>query len=233
MSTDARRRALARLACTIAGAAGALLGGGVRAAAYDEFYAAIRRDDDRQVSTWLLRGVNPNTPEPGLGPPIVMAARLKSYRALKALLVSPETQVDATDGSGETALMLVCQAGDLDAARLLIGKGAQVNRPGWTPLHYAVAGGHLPAVKLLLEQHYAYIDAASPNGTTPLMLAARQKFPSIVQHLIAEGADPTLRNEAGFTAADYLRATGDAELAAWMKERAREFDAKYRSPRPQ
>ncbi len=225
---DSPRAARRRLALAALGALAVLRAGATSAAAYDEFFEAIRQDDDRRVGTWLLRGVNPNTPEPTLGPPIVMAARLKAYRAIKALLASPETQVDATDARGETALMLVCAAGDVDAARMLIAKGAQVNRPGWTPLHYAASGGHLDMVKFLVEQHYAYIDAASPNDTTPLMMAARQRFPSIVQYLVGEGADPTVRNEAGLTAVDYLQYTGNAELAAWMREKAREFDAKYR-----
>ena len=38
-------------------------------------------------------------------------------------------------------------------------------------------------VKLLLD-HDAYIDTASPNGTTPLMMAARGNHPSTVTLLL-------------------------------------------------
>jgi ankyrin repeat protein len=35
-------------------------------------------------------------------------------------------------------------------------------------LHYAATSGHLPIIELLLEQHAV----RSPNGGTPLMMAA-------------------------------------------------------------
>ena len=43
-------------------------------------------------------------------------------------------------------------------AELLLQKGAQVNRPGWAPLHYAATGGSIPMVELLLE-HHAFIES--------------------------------------------------------------------------
>jgi len=39
---------------------------------------------------------------------------------------------------------------------------------------------------LLLDEH-AYIDAASPNGTTPLMMAAHYGTPSAVKLLLEAG----------------------------------------------
>jgi ankyrin repeat protein len=47
----------------------------------------------------------------------------------------------------------------------LIARDADVDNPGWAPLHYAASGGHLDVVRLLLKEH-AYIDADSPNGST-------------------------------------------------------------------
>ena len=49
----------------------------------------------------------------------------------------------------------------------------------------------------------AYIDAESPNGTTPLMMAARYGSEKAVQLLINEGADLTLKNQLGLTALDF------------------------------
>ena len=45
-------------------------------------------------------------------------------------------------------------------------------------------------MRLLLEES-AYIDATSPNGTTPLMMAARYGSPEAVKLLLEEGAEPT------------------------------------------
>ncbi|MCV4600843.1 ankyrin repeat domain-containing protein, partial [Escherichia coli] len=78
----------------------------------------------------------------------------------------------------------------------LISRGADVNKTGWTPLHYAASQEDVRIVRLLLD-HHAYIDAESPNKTTPLMMAARYGSEEIARHLLDEGADPTLRNERG------------------------------------
>ena len=42
--------------------------------------------------------------------------------------------------------------------RALIARGAQVNRLGWTPLHYAASKGQLAMAQLLL-QHKAMVNA--------------------------------------------------------------------------
>jgi ankyrin repeat protein len=99
----------------------------------------------------------------------------------------------------------------------LLAKGAQVNRPGWTALHYAAAAGDLDIMKLLLERH-AYIDAESPTGTTPLMLAAREGQQEAVRLLLEEGADAALKDRAwNETAAEFaLRAQ-----KPWIAEQIR------------
>jgi ankyrin repeat protein len=57
----------------------------------------------------------------------------------------------------------------------------------------------------LLLEHHAYIDASSPNGTTPLMMAAFYGTPSAVKLLLEAGADPLLKNEQSLTAIDFAQ----------------------------
>jgi ankyrin repeat protein len=90
----------------------------------------------------------------------------------------------------------------LELAKTLIKRDADINHPGWTPLHYAATGGQTAIIKLLLEES-AYIDAESPNGTTPLMMAARYGNGKAVQLLINEGADLHLKNHLGLSAIDF------------------------------
>jgi ankyrin repeat protein len=59
-------------------------------------------------------------------------------------------------------------------------------------------------VALLLEES-AYIDAESPNGTTPLMMAAQYGEPDVLRLLLKEGADARLRNQQQLTALDFAR----------------------------
>ena len=79
------------------------------------------------------------------------------------------------------------------AVRKADRRDADVNKTGWAPLHYAASGGteqHLRIAALLLENH-AYIDAASPNGTIALMMAAQYGSAEMVKLLLDERADPT------------------------------------------
>jgi ankyrin repeat protein len=68
-------------------------------------------------------------------------------------------------------------------------------------------------MNLLLDEH-AYIDAASPNGTTPLMMAAHYGTPSAVKLLLEADADPTLRNNVGLNAFDFAQSAMRLESAA-------------------
>ncbi|MBP9640277.1 MAG: ankyrin repeat domain-containing protein, partial [Acidovorax sp.] len=77
---------------------------------------------------------------------------------------------------------------------------------------------HTRILALLLENH-AYIDAASPNGSTPLMMAAQYGTREALQLLLEEGADPALKNQLGLTATDFAlrvdrREAADAIAAA-------------------
>jgi hypothetical protein len=162
-------------------------------------------------------------------PILLIAVRHGSSRVIADLLAIQQVRVDVLNRLGETPLMIAALQGDLKNARRLVELGAQVNRPGWTPLHYAATGGHVAMTRWLLEES-AYIDAESPNGTTPLMMAARQGRQSIVELLISEGADPTARNEAGFTVTDYLDRNGLLELARRAEVAARAFRKQYGLP---
>ena len=177
------------------------------AGAYDDFFAAILRDNPGNLQTLLRRGVDANTPSPEGQRGLTMALAAESMKAAEVLMNWPKTDVNALNRKGESPLMLAAIKGNKDAAELLIKKGADVNKTGWTPLHYAASSGQLAVISLLLEQH-AYIDAESPNGTTPLMMAAMYGTGEAVNLLLAEGADAQLKNQQGKTALDFAQ-TGE------------------------
>jgi ankyrin repeat protein len=188
----------------------------------ESFFEAIRNDRIDMVRRWLQRGMDVNSFDARGDPILLIAVRHGSSKVIADLLAAQQVRVDALNRVGETPLMIAALRGDLVIARRLVELGAQVNRPGWTPLHYAATGGHVAMTRWLLEES-AYIDADSPNGTTPLMMAARQGRQTVVELLISEGADPTARNEAGFTVTDYLDRNGLLELARRAEVAARAF----------
>jgi uncharacterized protein len=203
-----RRHVLASL---VLGAAAPALWAG----AYEDFFVAILRDDADAITALLRRGFDPDTRDPKGQVGLTIALQNGSDKAFAALLSAPKINVDARNAEDESPLMMAALKGKLEAVRALLARDADVNKTGWTPLHYAASAGssqHLAIIALLLENH-AYIDATSPNGTTPLMMAAQYGSTEAVQLLLDEGADPTLRNMLKLTAADFALRVSRTEAA--------------------
>jgi ankyrin repeat protein len=172
------------------------------AGSYEDFFMAVKQDTPNPIQNLLRRGFDPNTVDPGGQTGLFIALREPSPKVAQVLIDWPKTDVNRLNGKGESALMLAALTDQQDLAEKLIKKGADVNKTGWTPLHYAATKGHLAIISLLLEQH-AYIDAESPNGTTPLMMAAMYGTAAAVKLLLQEGADPQLKNQQGLTALEF------------------------------
>ena len=185
------------------------------AGAYEDFFVAILRDDGDAITALLRRGFDPNTRDPKGQVGLTIALQNGANKAVAALLASRRLNVEARNAKDESPLMMAAIKGNVEAVKALIARDADVNKTGWTPLHYAASAGspqHAVIISLLLENH-AYIDAASPNGTTPLMMAAHYGSTEAVQLLLDEGADPTLKNQLGLTAADFALRVSRTESA--------------------
>lgn len=182
------------------------------AGSYDDFFVAIKRDDPKAVTRLLERGFDPNTPSQEGLHGLYIALRDGSLKAAGALIDWPKTNIDARSPKDETPLMMAALKGHTEVVRKLMDKGADVNKTGWTPLHYAATNGHLVIMQLLLDEH-AYIDAESPNGTTPLMMAAHYGSPAAVKLLLEGGADPRLKNQLGLSAIDFAQRGSRSEAA--------------------
>lgn len=180
---------------------------------FSEWFNAIRADDVRRVRALLARGFDPNSIEPErFDTGLILAIRHRSRKVFALLLETDGVRLDARSLNGDTALMVSAFLSDTAMAIALIEKGAGINQPGWTALHYAAASGNLTIIRRLLDEA-AYIDAESPNRSTPLMMAARSGHRDAVRLLLDEGADVSLKNEAGLRAADFARTQGHGELA--------------------
>ena len=166
----------------------------------------------RSVSQILERGFDPNSPNNKGQVGLYLALRDDSPQVAAVLLASPRLKVDAANLAGETPLMMAALRGNLEWTQRLIDRGAQVNRDGWTPLHYAASGPEPKVVSLLLDRG-ALIDALAPNKSTALMMAAGYGALDSTPLLLMRGANPRLRNDAGLNAADFAR-TADREKLA-------------------
>lgn len=192
------------------------------AGSYDDFFMAIKRDDAGTVTALLNRGFDANTLNPDNEHGLFLALREPSLKVATVLINWPKTNVETRSPQDESPLMLASIKGLTEVCQQLIARGADVNKPGWAPLHYAATNGHLAVMTLLLDNH-AYIDAASPNGTTPLMMAAHYGTPAAVKLLLEAGADPLLRNDQGLSAIDFAQRANRPDsagiIAAFVRAR--------------
>lgn len=172
------------------------------AGSYDDFFAAVQRDDTVAVTGLINRGFDVNTLSPKGESGLMIAIKASAPAVAMLLARSGATQIDARNSADETPLMVAALKGLTPLCVQLIERGADVNKPGWTPLHYAATGGQVAVIDLLLER-YAYIDAESPNGSTPLMMAAMYGSSAAVKRLLQADADPLIKNQLGLTAIDF------------------------------
>ena len=182
------------------------------AGSYEDFFAAIKRDDAAPVIELLQRGFDVNVRDPDGQHALYLAIRDQARKVSDALLGWPKTDVEARNKQDESPLMMAALKGELELATRLVKRDADVNKPGWTALHYASTGGHIAMMRLLLA-HHAYVDAEAPNGTTPLMMAAHYGTPEAVKLLLEEGADPELKNQLELTAIDFAQRGNRKESA--------------------
>lgn len=183
------------------------------AGAFEDFFHAAKLDNAGEITALLKRGLDPNLIEPERGDTgLILALREGSMKVFDVLVNARGADIEIKARNGDTALMIAAFRGNKQAVDVLLSKGALVNRPGWTALHYAAAGGHNEIVQLLLDK-YAYIDAASPNKTTPIMMAAWGGHIYTVKLLLDEGADALLKNDVGMTAIDFAKSIGRQDIA--------------------
>jgi len=189
-----------------------LVASAARAGSYEDYFLGIELDRPGIIAPLLAKGFDVNARNPEGLHGLYLALRENSPDVAELLLKHPQLDVEATSPAGETLLMMAALRGRLDAMKQLIARGARINREGWTPLHYAASGTEVAPTELLLAQR-AEIDARAPSGNTPLMMAAGYGSVDAADLLASRGADVTLRNKAGLSAADYARKADRERLA--------------------
>src|SRR5450759_2871265 len=104
------------------------------------------------------------------GESFYQAIRNNDLPALRTLLKTAE--VNTKDKRGTTPLMMASAYGSIEAMKVLIAAGADVNTKndlGATALHWCA--GDIDKVRLLMEKG-ADVNARSKMGRTPLLIAA-------------------------------------------------------------
>ena len=136
--------------------------------------------------------------------PLTQAAVRNDVAALRQLLDNGHNADEG--GDSWTALIWASRSGSIDAIKVLLDSGADVNRPGssgddWdaTPLQHAILQRQPAAVRLLLERGADLNRGPGRGSLSPLFLAAGDTDPTILKLLLAHGADATVEDENGAT----------------------------------
>lgn len=138
--------------------------------------------------------------------PLLYSAGFGDTKNLTCLLDNGANVNTINDKTGSTALMVAARAGNANAVRLLIERGADVNavdKEGGTALKNAARIGHTDVVRVLLEKG-ADVNAVTQDSLTVRILAARKdkELAGIVRLLMEHGAQLDIASPGGVPAQD-------------------------------
>jgi ankyrin repeat protein len=145
-----------------------------------------------QVVKYLVEecGADASRADPSGATPLTFAANQGHVEIVKYLLVRPGIIVNAKD-EREMAIKCACRHGHLEVVKLLVAAGARVDcQPSdeTGALASAVLGAHLHVVKYLVEECGADTNSADVEGWVPLMVAAQEGQPDMVEYLLGRPA---------------------------------------------
>lgn len=216
--------------------------------------------DLARTRTLLDKGADPNVRSKMGRTPLIVALRVPGNTATVRLLIEKGAKVDGeallgavtydpasvkflidkgadvnfVDPKGFTPLQFAAAADREDAVKLLLAKGAEVDRANtasnkvrhgeialknMTPLMVAVPNGSPALVKALLDSG-ANVNLRDVRGMTALMLAVAcdHANPEIVRLLLAKGAEINVRSDVGETALDWARKFGNSAILRLLEK---------------
>jgi len=131
---------------------------------------------------------------------------------------------------GNSPLMMAAWKGHVEVARLLMDRGAEVDKKsqgGSTPLKAAAQMGHVEVARLLLDRGANHM-AKNQYGSTPLMEAATMGHVEVARLLIVRGAEVEATDKTGKTPLMIARERGFQDmvtlLATTQTETLQEID---------
>lgn len=158
-----------------------------------ELLPAMYRGDRARVDELLAQGPDLNVFE---------ASALGRTNRLREVLAEDESQANAFGDDGFHPLGLACFFGHVDAAKVLLEHGADVNALSKNE-HVQTAAIHAAA---------ASNDQGSGESTRY----------ELVELVLEHGADPNLRQGGGFRAIDAARQNGDTRVEQLLREHGAE-----------
>lgn len=186
-------------------------------------WRAVHEDDEGALISLIQGGVDLEQRGGNLGAALstpLQHARARGNLSMMHLLLVHSVQLEAVQ-SGSTVLLQAVAADQVEATKLLLVFGANVNarhKPDEkTALHIASELRHvnMALIGVLID---AGVDmhAVDSRGWTALHYAVHENHRSLVYHLIQHGALLLARTNDGLTPADVARSSRKRGLAAGL-----------------
>src|SRR5438552_7916948 len=123
------------------------------------------------------------------------AIKAGEYERVKAMVSAEPALLDARGRTGESAILTAVYHRQKEIVNLLVARGAALT------LFEACAAGEVERLERLMADEGSLVNAFSPDGWTPLHLAAYFGHVKIAEMLIGQGADVNAgsRNATGNT----------------------------------
>lgn len=142
----------------------------------------------------------------GFSQDIYDACRKGNVDLIKQLSKLNRDTINIPNKSGYTPLLIAGYRNQLDAVKVLLELGANVNAVSedGTLLTAACFKSNVELVKILLEQH-ADVNIKNNAGTTPIMFAIMAENEEIVRLLLANKADVNAMDNANKSVKEYAK----------------------------
>jgi ankyrin repeat protein len=180
--------------------------------------AAAEQNNTSAIKELLKNGAKIDETNSGkwTATPLYWSLNYCKYDAAE-LLLRKGANPNLVDSFGLSPLQVAVCCKDLDISVIehLIEKGADINystpsdplaKPfeGWTSLHYAISCGADEAARLLIEKG-ASVNAIADDGTTPLIIAAKNDSLFMAKFMLDKGADVNWRDLKKKSAMSYAK----------------------------
>jgi ankyrin repeat protein/L-ascorbate metabolism protein UlaG (beta-lactamase superfamily) len=153
------------------------------------------------IKSLLDKGADPRETLPN-GETLLHVTALIGPAEAIGLFVARGAPVNAVTDVAATPLLVACTGGNIATAKALLEQGADPNlrdASGRQPLVLAVRTGQADFVKRMLDAGAKVAEGTTADKRSALHTAAAMGFGSIVDLLLAKGADRTARDSQGRT----------------------------------
>ena len=165
----------------------------------DSVSHAIRKKQS-QAAIYLLKYLEENGKRYPAARYLLLASKYKQRKVIKHL-ARIHHQLDKYDSSGRNALWFACKGGQAEVIPDLLKVGIRpdsIDKNKQSMINVSASSGCLPCAKQLIESND--INHQTADGTTALMVVAKDNNKAFVQWLLENKADLELRNNLGNTA---------------------------------